>query len=577
MLGVAEWAPQPGYAGQSVAVSLTRPEARTADGKYGTWFLSAGTTEDLNELAEAPHPSAAGDQLVDRQRDVSIIFLQTTDEIVTGVMAWKGLFAINEIFYAAHEDGGWTLSDHFKNALAAVPVSARSMSDDAVLDHYLSGAVFDRLTYSRGIQRLANGDRLDIDIATRKASIKLVSRHRAVAVDEPDERHLDRLDGALEDFVGPLRSVDNVGVSFSGGVDSTLLLSYMGQAGTAVTMVPDSPEFGNETQYAIEASQLLGRTIEEWPVHEVDYLQKFENAMDAMAMPLESNVVPMLSDLYLHPSSVFLVGEAADSIFGSGRGIRRISAALSGRPGRALLAALGHTPGVIGRRAKQIDGYAELFGQPSGSPDGYAGRSLEYYGDTSIAYQMFAADEISRVFTDRVTSVTDRVEIETPEKHRFFRHIEIAQWRFIFADLAIHGQHAVHAHGKSQVQPFSSYRVISEALKVPAQKRYVKGLNGKWMLKALLSKRVPDYQVNKKKLATGLPFARYYESGPLQGFWDKYDVPSLFSNELRSKLVGCPTAVTWHAINHAMWLKRIVENADLAPHPAACAGTWSIG
>ncbi len=560
-----------------VAVSLTYPAATSRESPLGVWFASALNASALDELVNAIDPGSAGDAMVGRYRDASVVFVAIADGVATGVIGWKGLMALNEVYYAGLAAGGWCVSDHFKNAVASIPVADRAMSDDALLQHYLSGAVFDRHTYARGVNRLANGDRVDIDIATRSTSVRIFDRHRSIAVDEPVALHLDRLDAALEDVLVPVRTTENVGIGFSGGVDSTLLLSYMAESGVPITMVPDTPEFGNETEYAEEASQLLGRSIEKMEVREVDYVSLFEKAIDAAAMPLWSTVTPVLAELFEHRSSVFLVGEAADSVFGSGRGIRRVSSAFSGKPARALLDALEHIPGSVGRRAAQVGGYAELFGRPTESPDGYAARTLEFYGDNSIAYQMFGDNAVSEYLAAGIAGVTDRVEIEVPEKDRFFRHIEIAAWRNIFSDLALHGNHAAQALGKRQVQPFSSWRVISEHLKIPARDRYVKGLTGKWVLKNLLTRRVPDYKANKRKLATGLPFDRYYRNGPLTGIWQKYAIPDAIPANLRGPLVETPSAVTWNAINHSIWADRIATNSTLQPHAAAIDRRWPIG
>jgi hypothetical protein len=170
--------------------------------------------------------------------------------------------------------------------------------------------------------------------------------------------------------------------------------------------------------------------------------------------------------------------------------------------------------------------------------------------------------------------VVDRVELETAENDNFFRHIELFQWRVIFADLALTGNHDAQALGKQQVQPYSSWRVISEHLKVPARKRYYKGFTGKWMLKELLTRRVNGYQVNKRKLATGLPFERYFEDGPLTGVWDEYEVPMVIPEELRPGVRTSPSPLTWKAITHAIWERRVRSNKHLEPHPAAIADIW---
>jgi asparagine synthetase B (glutamine-hydrolysing) len=562
--------------GPVLAISLTHPLAMRREGRLGTWFATSLAAEELERLAAADAPDAAADETIRRCRGASLVFVANATEAVGPVTAWKGLISSNEIYFARLPSKGWIVTDHFRNALAALPAGERSMSDAALLAHYVSASVFDRLTYSRGVDRLANGERLDLDVRSNSVGLRIFSRHDSTATDDPMAVHLNRLDGAFEDAVGSLRSVEGLGVGFSGGVDSTLLLSYLGDAGTPVTVVPGTPEFDIETAYAMEASDLLGRTPEILRLDEAEYLPRLVDSIETAGMPTWSYVTPVIDGLYEHSSSVFLMGEGADSVFGSGRGIRRVASTLSSQTGRSGLRAMGRIPGGVGRRARQVGSYAELFAEPAGSPDGYAGRALEYYGDNSPAFHMFGSAAISRYFADLLLRVADRVDLETAEDDRFFRHIELTQWRYVFSDLAFAGNHAAQAVGKYQIQPFSEWRVISEHLKVPARRRYYKGLAGKWMLKELLERRVPGYKVNKRKLATALPFARYYDNGPLTGFWDRYEVPTAIPPELHEALIATPTEMTWKAMTHAIWEDRVVRNPDLTPHPAAVSASWSL-
>jgi asparagine synthase (glutamine-hydrolysing) len=514
--------------------------------------------------------------MVRRQRDASLIFIEIEDGAATRLRAWKGLLAGNEVYFAHLPEGGLAVSDHFRNVVSAIPVADRAMSTDAVAEHYISGWVHDRGTHSAGVQRLANGDRLDLDLRSGEMSLGYFDRIESVAVDEPDERHLERVDNALEDVIAPMRSDHEVSVAFSGGVDSTLLLSYMDGQGTPLTMVPDTPEFGDETEYARGAARLLGRDLSLLELKERDYLRLLEEAVETMATPIRHYVSPMTGVLYRQSAQSYLLGEGADSVFGSGRGIKRVSAALSARPARAALSVLESVPGLIGGRARQIGGYAASFAEPTTSPAGAAGRALDYYGDTSLALRVFGSDTADRLFRKQLSSVLERVAIEVEEKERFHRHTEIYFWRNMFADASIPGRHIAHAQGKRVVMPFITWRVVSESLKIPARRRYNKGLAGKWILKRLLRQRVPEYKINQRKLATGLPFTRFYETGPLAGIWDRYDVPDVIPSALRQELVGSPTPVTWHAITHAIWTEKVVRNAELRPHPAKISSSWPI-
>ena len=559
----------------SVSLSYTNPRVTRRRGGHGLWFAAGLSAAGLERLATAPDPATIGDEVVDRDRDASVVYVALNAGTPTQVIAWKGLVSVHEVFYARLPDGGFRVSDHFRNVVAVLPPAQRTMSDQALLEHYVGAATATRTTYSRGVDRLGHGDRVDIDLTSGTVSVRVFSRHRSIATDEPASVYLDRLDGALEDVIGPLRNEPGLAVAFSGGVDSTLLTSYLDGTGTPLTVVPGCPEFDAETEYAREAARLIGRTAHEIRLREDDYVEQLEHAITTIAMPLESYVTPTIDKMYEYDSPVFLVGEGADSMFGSGRGIRRLASMLSSGPGRGALRLLEAAPGPIGSRAEQIGGYAALFAHPRLSPAGYAATTLQYHGDLSGTEHIFGREAIEALSTKLMEDVLERVELETSDQDGFFGHIELSQWRLAFADLATAANHSAQALGKAQAFPYLSWRVISEHLKVPAKQRYYRRFTGKWMLKELLARRVPEYEVNKRKLATGLPFARYVENGPLTGFWDRYEIPSVIPEELHDEVRNRPTPLTWKAITHAVWEERVVADLSLAPHPAAVEVTVS--
>ena len=556
-------------------VSLTSPAALRRKGVGGTWFGIGLPREVLEQVASAKDPGDAGDAVVDRERGASLVFVANELSGVVRVIAWKGLFAMNEVFYTRRPDGAWLLTDHFRNAISALPKPERRMSEDALVQHYTSGITLRRTTYARGVSRLMNGDRLDLDVMTGSAEVSCFSRHTTVAVDEPDERHLERIDGAFADLMASLRSVDDLAIGFSGGVDSTLLLSYLGAAGTPVTIKPGSPEFDVETEYARAAAQLLGRTLDEVQLRESDYLNRLEDIVTTQGMPIPTYASPATAAMYELPFSTFIVGEGADAIFGSGRGVRRVAAAMSGHTGRSLLRMLEPAPGPLGRRAKQIGGYAALLAPAPSSPDGYAARTNEYYGAGTLPRRMFGEEAIAAMNARFLEQIQERVELETNDGDGFHGHMEICLWQYVFGDRALVGRHSAHARGKQLIEPYLSWSVISEYLKVPARKRYYKRLTGKWIPRTLLARRVPDYQVNKPKLFTSLPFNRYYESGPLAGIWDRYEMPHEIPTEYHNEVRSVVSPVTWMAINHAIWDEHVVSNPTLQPHPAAIEESFS--
>jgi asparagine synthetase B (glutamine-hydrolysing) len=556
-----------------LTISIVNPAVLRGERPNLLCYSSGLPVVDLDLIVGADDPRSVADDVLRRERDATLVAIELSDGVPVRVTAWKGLVGLYEVFYARLDNGGWYVTDHFHNAMAAIPRARRSMSDNALLQHYVCAKVYGRTTYARGVDRLSHGDRVDIDLATGKADVRIFSRHTSTAIDAPEAVHLDRLDGAFEDYLSPFRATPGVGVGFSGGVDSTLLATYTGRQATLLTLVPGCPEFDSETEYARGAARLLGRETTEIRLKESDYLEHLGRTIESIGMPVESYVLPVLARLYDHESSTFVSGEGADSAFASGRGLRRLASLLSGGIGRRSLHAL-EGDGTLGRRAKQIGRYAALFAEPALSPHGYAGTILNYHGDMSATVRMVGNSAIEALNVGFLQHVIDRVDLETVDDDGFAHQIELAQWRVVFSDLALPANHDAHAAGKLNVQPYLSWRILSEHLKVPARQRYYKGFTGKWMLKKLLTRRVSGYKVNKRKLPTGLPFERYFERGPLTGIWDRYEVPDVLPVELQSEVRTAATPLTWKAITHAIWRQRVTSNVGLEPHPSVLSESW---
>lgn len=558
----------PGDTGvRELMVSFTDLDARQVEVDGGTWFAVGLDRDRLAQLARGGPDPAVADRLVQEQRDAVVLLVTSRDGEGVSVTAWRGLLAGCDLFYAVLAGGAVVMSDHFRNVVSFLALENRAPADEALLEHYLTGWVYDRRTYSSGVDRLAVGDRLQVAFPPGEVTVELFDRVGPTSEADARPGIVERVEAAIEEVMAPLRDTADVCATFSGGVDSTLLTTFLDDRSSLVAMTTDTEEFDGETRYARSAARLLNRELTALRVSERNYLPLLEDTIDRMGTPPHHYVIPMLSALYQRPETTFILGQGADSIFGSGRGLQRVAGVMSSGPGRAILGLLRHIPGPIGGRAAQVRAYADGVAQAPWSTKGLAGRSL-VFGDTSAVESVVGAAEVDRLLELHLHAVRERVELEVPDSRRFHRHVELIQWRHTIGDAASVDRHLAQANGKRVVMPFTSPRVVAELLRVPAEQRYIKGLAGKWVLKDLLARRLPGYAVNQRKNATGLPFERYYDNGPLTGIWDRYDIPDFIRPAIRDSVVAKPTAVTWNAMTHAMWSERIERNAGLRPLPA---------
>lgn len=552
---------------RGITVSVLDPDVQVlerGDGTLFVWTLDGLTAESLQTASNCRE---AAEQLVVESRNASIVFLETTARGAVSLTMWRGLLATTELFYAVLPDGAIVVSDHLRNVLSLVPVADRMPSDDAVIEKYLCGWNYDRRVFAGGADRLGYGDRLDAAAPWSDLKVSIFDRHDLIGDPAALPELSANVEAALETSLDPWKDDPNVAVTFSGGVDSTLLASFFDRSAELVTFTIDSPEFAPETEYAHKAAAMMGRSVTEHEILERDYVELLRESTLATVAPSKHYVSPVLTSLDHRNDETIVFGFGADSIFGTDRGLRRIAGAMANGAGLASLKAGGHLPGFVGHRSRQIRSYATKFAAPTDDPRGAAGTALAF-GDTTIVDALVGRDAVDRIFESQLQFVLDRVQIESEESNRFWRHTEIVQWRDTMSDNSSYRRLSTLAGKTRGVLPYTDATVINTLLAAPADKRYIRGLAGKWVLKDILSRRVPDYPVNQRKNATGLPFERYVADGPLTGIWDRYDVPDIFNGATAKTLRETPTHVSWQALAHSVWLQEVGKNANLQALPA---------
>lgn len=550
----------------AATLEFVDPDMVTIEAQGGTWFATGLEANGIRDLARSPVTPAAGVDAVTRHRGATVGLVRHAGQRLDAVYLWRGLLSLGGLYYAVTGGGDVVVSDHPRNVASRIPVSSRPPTDRALIEHYLTGFAYDRVAFCGGMEAVASGDEVRID-SSGSVDVRIVDRVATTSVPGAVDDVVERVEAALDDANGRIGSGQDVCVTFSGGVDSTLLASFYREPSSLVTMTTDSPEFALETDYAYAAAELLGRTVTEVFVGESSYVELLEASIDRMATPPAHYVIPMLMPLYDRPETTFVLGEGADSVFGTDRGLRRISGALANRAGLGMLGAVSGLPDPVGFRARQLRSYASGYARPFDDPRGTAGAALAY-GDSGQLDAMVGRDVVDEVMTEHLEHVTDRVDLETPSRQRFHRHNEIVRWRHTMGSMGTIDRLLGHPVGKRVEQPFTDAEVIEALLTVPASRRYVKRLAGKWVLKDMLARRVAGYPVNQRKNATGIPFLRYCVDGPLVDIWDRYDVPDFIPASERRAVMEHPSPVTWHALTHAIWMDRIGANRDLMPHPA---------
>lgn len=561
----------------TLEATFTDPDAVRIDRPEGTWFLLG--TEHANDTAiESLTSSGDGAVFCRNHPGALAVVIKTANENARQIHAWKGVFSTRELFFSVRPSSDVLLSDHFLNVLAGLPPRDRLPSEDGLVNHYLFRKPFGRLTYSASITRLSHADHLEIDLGTGEIHWSLFDRIRGDTEHRPSEEYVAAIDSAMERAFESTPSDPTTALMFSGGVDSTLLMTYVRDSVQPITFVPDTHEFQAETHYARDAMSLFGRESHEIPIAEDRFIDMLEVSTDTLGTPAFDDSIPYFSDVVLNqPNQTFVFGQGADSAFGMSLKIARFSSWFR-FPGlrHALQSTAPYIPGHLGYRIRQVSPMASGFSKDTLDPDGFAGDTRSF-GDTSLFQSIVGPSAIARVKTEQLDYVTERVERIANPDSPFLSHVELSHWMVLFGNPLFIVRLAAHACGKRVVGPYTDSLVLSELARVPVEERYVQGLRAKWMLKDLLGLRLPGYPINQRKKSTALPYERFYEQGPLTGFWDQYDVPDIFTGDKIDALVATPSTSTWNAITYAIWEQRVAKNPDLQGHAPNLAASFAIG
>ena len=552
-------------------MSITDPTVDRVDNGGFVWFGVGASKPLRNTVGLSDDPVGVGTGLVRDDRDASFGLLDRRDPSAPVLHLWRGLLSPHDWFIARRSDGRIIVSDDFRSTLAALPVSERTVGEDAIIQHYLFRTVFGTGTYIERILRVGLGEHVTIGIGTGDQRAEIVDRISSESDLVAPEQYVSVIEDALEGIMADLGSRPGVRLAFSGGVDSTLLATFLDPEHRLLTVVPDTPEFGIETEYARESAHLLGMHMDELEISEQSYVELLEGTIDDTARPPVHDVMPFLAAPYAaNHGSIFVIGEGADGIYGTGGRPAKIGNFFRQRHLRA--AALGLTrmaPKDFRFRAESVIGRGRHLAADPLSADGLPAAS-QIYGDPSFITNVAGPAQIEAVLLHDLRYALDRVDLVAPSDP-FLRQIELRQWRSMFNDHYGVDCDVARSHGVSVAAPFLMSSSITALTQIPVSDRYHKGMTGKWMLKDMLAARLPAYPVDQRKRNTSLPFTRFCTDGPLVDIWDQYAPPDLFEGQAKKDLLAnkLDEAVLWNAIAYSMWDERIVRNASLTPLPAS--------
>lgn len=297
------------------------PELRRELEGKGYRFYSHGDTE---VLLKAYH--AWGPDFVQRLNGMFAFAIWERDS--GRVLLGRDRLGIKPLYYAEIE-GGLRFASSLPALVAAGGVD--TAIDPAALNYYLSfhAVVPAPHTLLAGVRKLAPGTLMSIAPDGTRAERSFWSlvyprdaADEARSFEEWTEILLDGLRAAVK---RRLVADVPVGALLSGGVDSSLIVGLMAEAGVKdlrtynVGFEDVGGEKGNEFEYADIVAREFGTVHERIFVPEVELLRRLPEAVEAMSEPMVSHDCIgfyLLSEAVSRHSRVVQSGQGADEVFG---------------------------------------------------------------------------------------------------------------------------------------------------------------------------------------------------------------------------------------------------------------------
>ncbi len=287
----------------------------------GYRFFSTGDTE---VLIKAYH--AWGPDFVQRLNGMFAFALWERDS--GRVLLGRDRLGIKPL-YLAPMPGGLRFASTLPALVAAGGID--TSIDPVALHHYLSlhAVVPAPLTLLRGVRKLAPGTLMQVEPdgqTTEKTYWTLNFERSQEDQARPFDEWRERLLQALRSAVKRRLVADvPVGALLSGGVDSSLIVGLMAEAGVHelrtynVGFEDVGGEKGNEFAYADIVAQRFGTVHERIFVPEAELLRRLPAAITAMSEPMVSHDCIgfyLLSEAVSRHTRVVQSGQGADEVFG---------------------------------------------------------------------------------------------------------------------------------------------------------------------------------------------------------------------------------------------------------------------
>lgn len=348
-------------------------------------------------------------------------------------------------------------------------------------------------------------------------------------VDLSDAEAEDALDALIRDAVGRRMVADvPLGAFLSGGIDSSTVVAAM-QAQSAApvrTFTMGFPVDGyDESPYAAAVARHLGTdhtALEVTPQHALDVVPRLADWYDEPFA--DSSQIPtfLVSEIARKQVTVALSGDGGDELFAGyerhrwGEAIWRRTGAMPRPLAGALSAGLRLAPGGLLRAANAIAPRRLRVNDPATKARKLA--KMLARGDRAGQYAMLvsafdAPERIARGGQEPSGVLWDRaVQARLPQMTEYMQVVDALT--YLPDDILTKVDRASMACSLEARVPLLDHRIAAFAMSLPRRMRRRDG-QGKWLLRRVLGRYVPETLFERPKQGFGIPVDRWLR-GPLR-------------------------------------------------------------
>jgi|GEM_PF-663125 len=528
-------------------VILKNPEVCTIRSLTGTWLVSALEVPVIESLlrreeGKGASPAEIIEALAPQMEEGTVVFLPSPEFPDPRVLAFKSVICSRELFWATAQDGAFVLSDRLADLISELPLSARKLSDRRAV-HFLMGCnLRGDYTLIEAVRRVGHGELVRFAPGVKEPERRRVQRFSWDSSVEDEGESLDLLQRSLEKVSRIVARQRESVLMFSGGVDSTLLWTFL-RIPVLTGFIDTDP---SEGENARAAAKRHGIELKLMPLKERDFLEEYRGAIRDAGQPFISSNFQMLyyRQAFRQGYDHLVSGELADSILG-----------------------ITHTARLF--QEGQAKEYEKAMASSPLSPEGYGIRiHLLLPDDLPLLERVYGEQTILDLLGQNLSYALDCLDPAVPLDRDFLKgHADLGSLAFILnGSWRSNYRQAGYVHGVGISLPFETLSMVRAALSIALPGRILsKEGQVKPLIRRLLQRRVPGSPLAPKS-GSGLPRTRYCQEGPLKDFFRKNPVPAFWPQESTELLVN-PTressSLTLKCISLNLWEKEVLGKAGI--------------